>query len=112
MAAVTERSSRRSSQIKTLLAVLITILSVKVMTGDARHPSLAVQYHIRGDPQGRHPCHRMRPYFIGTMIPLMARDADVAGLVAQRRSCASQRKMVMTIEAAHREKALMGCVFG
>ena len=108
MAAVTKGLSRRPSQIEPFIAVLVTILSMEVMAGDACHPPFAVEDHIRGDLHGRNPVHRMRPHFVCSVMTLMAGDADITGLVAERCRGAGQGKMLVTFDAGHLEQTVMG----
>jgi hypothetical protein len=83
MTAVAEGLSRGPSQIKSLVAVLIAILPVKGMAGDAYDPALVVKKHIGGDLDGRDRAHGMRPHFISAVMPLMAGVAYCSDVVAE-----------------------------
>jgi hypothetical protein len=72
VATVTERFSRGPSQIKPLIAAVITILAMKGMTGDASDPSPVVKKHIRRDPHGGDNADRMSSHIIDAVVALMA----------------------------------------
>jgi hypothetical protein len=110
MTAVAEGFSRGPSQIVFIVAVLIAILSMKGMAGDAYDPALVVKNHIRRDLYGRDRTHGMRPHFIGAVVPLMARVAYSADLVAERQGAAGEGKADVAFDALHLQGAVMRAV--
>ena len=109
MTTVTEGLPGRSSEIKPFIAVLVPILSVKGVAGDASDPSLAVKKHVGGDAHGRDRGNGVRPHCIAVRS-LMARPAYVSDFVAQRRRAAGKGKARVTFYARRLQQAAMRVV--
>lgn len=107
MAAEAEGLARGPSQIKALIAVVIAILSVKGMAGDAYDSSLIIKDHIGRDLYGRGRAHGMRPHFIGAVMPWMARAAYLADITAKRQPLAGEGKAGVAFDACHLQQAFM-----
>ena len=99
MTAVAEGLPRGPSQIKSLFSVVIAILSVEGMAGEARDPSLIVKNHIGRDFQGRDQVHGMRPHGIAAMMPWMARVAHLADIFMESQLAAGKGKVSVTFDA-------------
>ena len=111
MATVTKDLSRGPSQIKPFIAVVIPILSMKGMAGDASDPSPVVEKHIGRYPHGRENTHGVRMPVNDVVGSLMAFQAHIPDVAAEGRGSAKEGQTRVAFYARHVDGAVMPDVF-
>jgi hypothetical protein len=99
MTAEAEGLARGTPQIVLLVALLVAILSVKGMAGDANNPSLVVKKHVRGDLDRGDALYRMGQHRVRAMVVLMARVAYAADVVPELQRASGKGKADVALDA-------------